>query len=115
MLSDLAVTHVLAFIGALLTTAKLLSASFCHFYVAINQQGLFARSVRGDRSSLIHALCLPALCDAGGGVSHDDTTADNPICKECITPAGLKVFMNTHIHEFYRQTGSCLSGLRAWH
>lgn len=100
ILSELAVTHILALMGSLFTTAKLLSVSFCHFYAAINQPGLFARSVREGKSYIKYAQRLLALCNADSGafwgVSHGDATANNPVCKECRTPAALKVLTYTH-------------------
>ena len=63
--TELTVTHILAFIHLLFMTAKLMSTSFSLFvYVMINQLGLFALSVQVDKSSLSHAPCPLALCNA---------------------------------------------------
>lgn len=77
--SELAVTHNLALTWSHFTTTHLPgSASFSHFYVSIIQQGFFASSVRGNNSSVKHALCQLALCIAAFyGVSHGDARANS--------------------------------------
>lgn len=73
-------------------------------------------SVQVDKPPLFsHPLCPLALYnddkDAFCGISHHDATVNNPFCKECWTPAGLKVFMYTHMN-FTITTGSCPNGLQ---
>lgn len=87
--------------GLLFTSAKG-RASFCHFYVVINQLGLFARSVQSTNLlSEILYVCLSYVMLTGvpsGGCSHGNVTANNPIKKECTTPAALKVFTYVYTH-----------------
>lgn len=62
-----------------------------------------------------YAQRLLALCNADSGafwgVSHGDATANNPVCKDCRTPAALKVLTYTHtwINSLTQEVG-----LQAW-
>lgn len=98
--------------GLLFTSAKS-RASFCHFYVVINQLGLFARSVQSTNllpDILYVCLCYVMLTGVpSGGCSHGDDTANNPIKKEC---SFKSLDICIHTHRFYFHTGSCLGKLQ---
>lgn len=74
ILPELIVTHILA-VRRLLFTTVLYWVPLCHFYVVINQLGLFARFCSEYNSSLRHTpyvlvLCNADMCPLWGVVTH---------------------------------------------